>query len=657
MPSTVLEQSAAPRTAAPAAARLTERVRAFDRWKGEVARAILDYRRWLQEHRLDQAGLEGHLEKLLAALHADRLTLAFVAEFSRGKTELINAIFFADYGRRLLPSEAGRTTMCPTEIYYDREADEAYIRLLPVETRAEDATLAELKACLDRWRHIPLQVNDPAQVAEALREVTRTREVSLEEARRLGLAPETAAEAAPPERVSIPAWRHALISFPHPLLQQGLCILDTPGLNALGAEPELTLSMLPEAQAVLFVLAADTGVTRSDLELWRHHIRQPRAGRGLVAALNKIDTLWDEMKAPEEVEADIRRQVEASAAHLGIDPERVFPVSAQKALVAKTRGDGELLARSRLPALEAFLAEEVLPARELIIHETVAAKAAGLLEQTRGQLLARMEATRGQWEELRALAGRNSEAVAALMRKTRERQAAYNRNMESLQAARRILAQHAKAILDQLSLEAVDRLVERTRREMRESWTTVGLKRGMKTFFDGVRDTMHQVTVQAERAQKAVQTIYHKFQEEHGLPAVQVPPLSLQEHRLHLERLYEEAEAFRNSLLTTMTEQHFVIKKFFISLVAHAREVFRRAHAEADEWLRRIGAPLVQQVAENKRLLDQHLETLCRINESRDQLEEKLRELERRLRALEREEATLAAIRDRLLAPPPSGGA
>ena len=32
-------------------------------------------------------------------------------------------------------------------------------------------------------------------------------------------------------------------------------ILDTPGLNALGAEPELTLSMLPSAHAVLFILA------------------------------------------------------------------------------------------------------------------------------------------------------------------------------------------------------------------------------------------------------------------------------------------------------------------------------------------------------------------------------------------------------------------
>jgi predicted GTPase len=63
-----------------------------------------------------------------------------------------------------------------------------------------------------------------------------------------------------------------MINFPHPLLKQGLVILDTPGLNAIGAEPELTLSLLPNAHAVLFILAADTGVTQSDLAIWREHI-------------------------------------------------------------------------------------------------------------------------------------------------------------------------------------------------------------------------------------------------------------------------------------------------------------------------------------------------------------------------------------------------
>ena len=53
--------------------------------------------------------------------------------------------------------------------------------------------------------------------------------------------------------VEIPCWRHALINYPHPLLQRGLVVIDTPGLNAVGAEPELTLGLLPAAHAIVFL--------------------------------------------------------------------------------------------------------------------------------------------------------------------------------------------------------------------------------------------------------------------------------------------------------------------------------------------------------------------------------------------------------------------
>ena len=59
--------------------------------------------------------------------------------------------------------------------------------------------------------------------------------------------------------LKFPQWRHAIVNFPHPLLKQGLIIVDTPGLNAIGTEPELTLNLIPNAHAVLFILAADTG--------------------------------------------------------------------------------------------------------------------------------------------------------------------------------------------------------------------------------------------------------------------------------------------------------------------------------------------------------------------------------------------------------------
>ena len=641
--------------------RFKEQMRAYDRWKVDIAHAVNEYKQWLEDHRMGTPEVELRLYDTLESLRGDRLVIAFVAEFSRGKTELINAIFFSDYQRRLLPSEAGRTTMCPTELFYDQQHDEAYIRLLPIETRLEDLSITELKNNPDRWTTIPLDVNSPDQMAEALREVVKVKRVSVEEATRLGLYNDEMhshhhKDEEPLTHVDIPMWRHALISFPHPLLQQGLSILDTPGLNALGSEPELTLSMLPNAHAVLFVLAADTGVTRSDMDMWQFHIKTYRKNghKGLVAALNKIDTLWDEMKTPEDVEKSVRNQCADTAKLLGVEPSSVFPVSAQKALVGKIRKDQDLLTRSRILDLEAYLADNILPAKQVIVRDSVVGIINQMLNATRQMVGQRLDGARKQLDDLRSLSGRNSDVITNLMRKTRERQATYNKNMESFQASRRILAQHSKTMLDALSIQAVDDLVAKTRKDMEGSWTTAGMKKGMKTFFDGARDAMQHVTTQAEQTHNAVQAIYRKFHEELGLPVTNPKAHSLQKFRIELERLYEEAETFRNSPITTMTEQHFVVNKFFISLVSHVRHLFTKAHKETDAWFKGILIPLVKQVSENKHQLDQHLETLCKINESRDSLDTKIRELEKRCALLEREEETLRNIHQRLNIPIPA---
>jgi len=55
--------------------------------------------------------------------------------------------------------------------------------------------------------------------------------------------------------------------------------------------------MLPSAQAIIFVLAADTGVTKSDLDMWLNHICLARGGKkqGLAVVMNKIDAMWDDI--------------------------------------------------------------------------------------------------------------------------------------------------------------------------------------------------------------------------------------------------------------------------------------------------------------------------------------------------------------------------
>ncbi len=95
---------------------------------------IQAYQNWLENNGHADIQRSLRIYDLIESLRNDRMILAFLAEFSRGKTELINAMFFSDFKQRLLPSDVGRTTMCPTEIFFDA-SEEPYIKLLPIESR------------------------------------------------------------------------------------------------------------------------------------------------------------------------------------------------------------------------------------------------------------------------------------------------------------------------------------------------------------------------------------------------------------------------------------------------------------------------------------------------------------------------------------------
>lgn len=615
-----------------------------------LIRSVEDYIKWLERYRLGTPEIELRLHEAIETLRSDKITIAFVAEFSRGKTELINAIFFADYKRRLLPSEVGRTTMCPTELLHDDETSDAYIRLLPIETRLTEKTISEFKHDPNQWIMLPLDIHSPDQMAATFREVVKVKRVTVEEAKHLGLYSEELISHLPKRdvitHVDIPMWRHAIISFPHPMLKQGLVILDTPGLNALGTEPELTINTIPNAHAVVFVLGADTGVTRTDLDIWQYHITKYRSNdaTGLVATLNKIDMLWDEMKEPAEVEDSIEAQRRETGKLLGIDPENVFPVSAQKGLVAKSRQDHELLKRSRLQDLDTWFADKIIPIKQKIVFNNIIHRVSAFSKNNRDLLALQLESVQKQLIDLHSLASRNKEVLQQLTQKTRERQAAYNNNVKLFQTSKRALMQQAKTMTDELSIAAFDQLISKTRRSMMDSWTTSGLKNGMKTFFDGSRDTMQVVTRHAEQVTQAVASIYRKFHEENEMPHMKVPDFSLLGHVANLEELYHRAEEFRDSPVTTMTEQSYVVKNFFISLVTHAREIFVSAHRDAEMWVSNALNPLISYIEENKSLLEKRMETLCKINDSSENLGYQVKELEDKAASLKEQLASLDAI-------------
>lgn len=614
--------------------KLASQFAAYSEWRKALVDSICDYRSWLNEQELNDAQIDQRISGLLERLREDKLNVAFVAEFSRGKSELINAVFFADHGQRLLPSSAGRTTMCPTELLYD-PAKPSSLQLLPIETRAMDATTTEYKRYPDEWTLVEFDVNSSESMAAAFKEVSNTKSVTLEEAEKYGLYDPNSEEDAlhvnkDGKTIDIPCWRYAIINFPHPLLEQGLVILDTPGLNAIGTEPELTLNMLPNAHAVLFILAADTGVTKSEIDVWRQYISGTRwKQKGRLAVLNKIDGLWDELKNEAEIEKEITKQVKVTADLLGLEPRQIFPTSAQKGLLAKVNGDTALLKQSRLTELEKALSDELIPSKKEIVRDNTKNELEDLVSNSNMILESRITGVVDQLEELRGLRGKNEDVVEHMMNKVKVDKENFEKGLQRFQALRSVFSQQTNKLFTLLGMEALKMKVHNTREAMVAASFTKQIREAMDGFFVELKQRLVQSDVQIDEIKKMMDVMYDKFAKEHGLRKSEPPAFSTlryQKELAKLERAYKEQ--FNTTFNMIANEKMTLTSKFFETLASRVIHVYEVANRDVENWLKAVIAPMESQVREHQLQLRRRLESIKRIYKATDTLEDRITELE-----------------------------
>jgi len=604
---------------------LQAKVNEYQEWRSNLTQVISDYRDWLAKGEYTDSVQELRLYDVLEMLKRDQLVLAFLAEFSRGKTETINALFFADFNQRLLPSEPGRTTMCPTEIFWDSH-EEPCIKLLPIETRLSEDTLTYLKTTPKAWKKFRLDLDSPEEMKETLRKLIDQKDVTQSEAEALELFnPEDISMARELETqglLKIPVWRHAIINFPHPLLKSGLVILDTPGLNSMGAEPELTLNILPNAHAVIFLTATDTGVTQSDMRIWNEFIR----GRAKykLALLNKIDILWDDLKPKQVVANEIERQINITAHQLGIAPENVFAISAQKGLVAKIKKNQALLQQSGLAALETALGNQIIQAKHEILGRTVASECSQMIKGTRKLVQQRLVGLREQVEEMRALRGQSLDATKHILSMIIADKNRYEASIPTFNQANDKITLLGKKLLRHLSLAYLDTSLADSRQAIGDSWTTVGLNRGMRNLMKQANTLAEHVSEESNTIKKLAASVYEVFQSKHGFEVFNPPDLDMSNFSNNMKALEKITDDFCADPVNVLTEKHFLIRKFFLALVTQTQKIFEQAKKDCERWLEDVLGILKTQMTEHKHSLDQRVQNLTEAKASAEALNERL---------------------------------
>ncbi|MEG4517803.1 MULTISPECIES: dynamin family protein [unclassified Microcoleus] len=176
----------------------------------------------------------------------------------------------------------------------------------------------------------------------------------------------------------------AVVEYPLPLLEKGIEIVDSPGLNDTEARNELSLGYINNCHAILFVLRATQPCTMGERRYLENYIKN--RGLSIFFLINAWDQVRESLIDPDdpeelaEAEGKLRRVFQVNLAEYclteghDIYDERVFPITSLKALRLRMKNQDADLAGTGFPefmaALNTFLTQEraiseLRPARTL----------------------------------------------------------------------------------------------------------------------------------------------------------------------------------------------------------------------------------------------------------------------------------------------------
>ena len=647
---------------------ITERLASLQSWRYGLETQLARAADTLREVGFMTHDAQLQIDELQLRVKLERVTIAFVAEIARGKSELINGLFFYDLGRRLLPAGLGRTTCCVTELRFDRDMATG-IRLLPIETRESPRRFSELYADASQWRSVGFEADDAPSVARALAALSETKRISLSEAVAWGLHGQGVGVSAGPSGVTfveVPRWRHAIINFPHPLLDAGLVIVDTPGLSALSAEPELARERMPRADALLLVLDASEGVTKSDLAIWKEHLGGGRNIRerekdentqARMVVLNKIDELQlgTQHNSPDinrEWLRELDRRVKDAADLLRVDPICVIPVSAKLGLLGKLANDTDKILKSRLYQLERSLVGNLPEGRQDALTAEATSLLSALVQSAQAQLdQQRFEAMKGL-SELGAVREKNEKLMAALATQTSSTQDLLDTTFRDLRGVKSIHTRLAEELAGIVDIASAKKDIERTRLAIAGSVLPSSALDSCNKYFALTEEKLDAIERKVNEIRTLFSSIGNKIRRDFDLGGVyqhDAHPFATQRFQTELSKAREKAEIEFGKTSNLFIRRGSALADQFEEVIAsRVLRIFEIASRETATWMRGLYASLEQPLEALRVREEQRATSSEKIKAADFDLSERISELQAHIDVIKQKHVMLADTRQSL---------
>lgn len=166
----------------------------------------------------------------------------------------------------------------------------------------------------------------------------------------------------------------------------------------------------------------------------------------------------------------------------------------------------------------------------------------------------------------------------------------------------------------------------------------------MKSLMKETGEMAEKISRHAQELSDMGEKLYLLFHTQHGFEQLRPHTLDMAEFHQSMLGLQAKADEFCADPVNVMTEKHFLVRKFFYTLVSEVRKEFEKAKHNAATWLKGLLAPLKVQIAEHKTQLDKRTESLMKIHENQALLQKNVDELEAQLATAQNHAVTLDQI-------------
>lgn len=642
---------------------LTERLASLQSWRHGIMAQISRVDAFLREHGYANADLAATFAALKSGVQAEAITIIFVAEAGRGKSELINALFFSDLGCRLLPSGEMHATRCITEIRFDRNRKTG-LRLLPIESRELPQRFQDIYDDENAWRSISFDAGNHETMAHAFAALAETRRVTLADALSWGLHQESSMNSSKESGwVEVPCWRYAVINYPHPLLDAGLVVIDTPGLSALTVEPEFTRENIPAADAIIVVLDAAEGVTKRDLAIWKDALGGARSLRdrervestqARLVAVNKIDLLTtghseDQKESDQLWLREVDKRVQDVADLMRVEPMKVVAISAAQALQGKLGQSADIIVKSRLYRLEQALATYLPDQRQAEFSKDILS----VLSTTLDGIQAALDQSRFQaLESLRALGElrhKNLQLTDAINADAGNKLSILLAALEELRVVKPIHALLGKELAELTTPAHAKSDAEITRAQIADSILPGKTSEALQIYFTASRARIAGIDAKLDNirlvfgnlGEKTFRTLNLGRHEIHSFPT----------HRF-LSEIDKAEETATTELARTgnlLVRRPSTLAEQFMSTIApRIIHVFEIAHRESASWMRGVFSGIETPVGQLQDRMKGRAGKVDLIRSAELDLAEKIAEIQANLDVIKSKHAALIFARDGL---------